>query len=1010
MPVEDEPPIVIVKHVAKTPPPPRPADKSTEDIPPSVRESNGLTTVTDMPPLEIDLQIQKAMDFIELENYTSALSYLNRAIIDIPPERLAECFSLRGYVHLKNLDFVRSESDCTQAINQNWEEAQTYAWRAAARGEQNKWRKTFDDLEKACELAGSQRDQYLSLMDSYSESASEYYREQIKNGNESADMFFDRGWIYFRSGKYQKAERDFKHALTIQADHPWASVGLAKLRFQHGDGKNIRELCDAATQGDASCERTALYIRARLNKKEGKIDAAQRDLDRLLELSADDSKLLVQCCQLRSDLGDHVKAIDGLTEVLATSPDHHLASLSRGDCYRAIKNYAMAINDYKRYLRFYPDDVKALIRRAEMFLATKRHNLAHVDLQEAIEIDKTAFEAYLIRSKVFIEEAKLDLALTDCQKAVRLDNQNPEAFAVLAEIYQKLCDYSRAIEEFSRSIELATTRERKAQYLYHRGVTYYEMEDFEKALVDFKKSCQLRPHHSGSWIWKAATCSRIEKWSDAIIGLQQAIAVRPSASCQYHKLGKPVAKRAIDYFENQIQRGNTQPDCYRQRALAHQFLGKHQDAIREYTIALKKEPDDVATLIRRGQSFAKTGDHDSACIDFTRAVELNKTDDSARYFRAISRLAQGKIEEARRDVLKAIKIAPQHPRYYTLLAELDQKTSDIGKVIRSLDKAILLDPSDPLTYRRRGLAHVQAQTYVNAISDYTHSLELYPAQVDVLVLRGQAHLKSEEIQLALEDFELALTHNDKLVKAYCGRAAALVLEKKFEYTLIWLTKAIHRFTDNRELAEIMFARGKVFYQMGRNAPAISDFSAVIDLVRGDLKFVAAARYARAIANVHNEKFDKAEKDFRRIYKLNRKDEAIKGALLWLGNRNSDRPNFLSDPKPFKNPTRPPVIRQGLDLVESNQRWESTLPNDSWVVRTVDKKEYGPVHFGILKTWIRDGRIDVGMKLLRADWSKWKRAEKIFPEISPVESQSNFVEEFPGIDLNGNSRASSNGDE
>ena len=134
----ETPPVIIVKKVAKTAPPPPPEDRSTDDVLPPIKESNGKTTVADMPPLEIDLQIQKAMDYIEQENYTSALSYLNRAIIDVPPERLAECFSLRGYVHLKNLDFARAENDCTQAINQNWEEAQTYAWRAAARGEQNK--------------------------------------------------------------------------------------------------------------------------------------------------------------------------------------------------------------------------------------------------------------------------------------------------------------------------------------------------------------------------------------------------------------------------------------------------------------------------------------------------------------------------------------------------------------------------------------------------------------------------------------------------------------------------------------------------------------------------------------------------------------------------------------------------------------------------------------------------------------------------------------------------------
>ena len=103
------------------------------------------------------------------------MTILNQAIIDAPPERLAECFSLRGYVHLKNQEFVRAEDDCSEAISHNWDEAQTYAWRAAARGEQNKWRLAFDDLDRACELAEPNRDQYLKLMESYSETASELF-------------------------------------------------------------------------------------------------------------------------------------------------------------------------------------------------------------------------------------------------------------------------------------------------------------------------------------------------------------------------------------------------------------------------------------------------------------------------------------------------------------------------------------------------------------------------------------------------------------------------------------------------------------------------------------------------------------------------------------------------------------------------------------------------------------------------------------------------------------------
>ena len=990
-------PVTIVKKVAKTAPPPPPEDRSTDDILPPLKEKNGKITIDEVAPLGIDLQIQKAMDYIEQENYTSALSYLNRAIIDVPPERLAECFSLRGYVHLKNLDFARAENDCTQAIQQNWEDAQTYAWRAAARGEQNEWRKTFDDLEKACELAGTQRDQYLSLMDSYAETASEYYREQIKAGNESADLFFDRGWMYFRSGKYQKAERDFNHALTQQPHHPWASLGLAKLRFDHSIVKGVRDLCNTAAHGDENCERSALKVRAQVNRIEGNIAGAQRDLDRLIELANGDPMLLIECCRLRSELGDDVKAIDGLTSVLKAAPDQHLAVLVRGDCYRSIKNYALAIGDYTRYLRFYPEDVRALIRRAEMYLATERLEQAHVDLAEAMEQDQTNFDAYLVRSKLHLKEEKLDQALTDCQKAVRLDNQQPEAFSVLAGIYRQLCDYSRAIEEYSRSVEVSGNDEDKANYLYHRGTAYYELEDFEKARKDFKKSCKLRPNHSGCWIWKAATCSRMEKWSDAIIGLQQAIAVRPSAAEQYQKLGKPVAERAVVYFDRQQQRGHNTPEIFRQRGLAYQFLGCSVEAIRDYTASLNQEPDDADTLIRRGQVSARMGNHVAAIEDFSKVIRKDAANHWARHCRAQSFSAQGKIDEARSDLLKSLKIAPHHPSYHVLLAELSHKVGDINKMIKSLNKAIREDPTDPMAYRRRGMAHMQAQLYINAISDFTHAIELDPTQVEVLVQRGQAHMKADHPVLAIEDFELALTHNDKLAKAYSGRAAALVTEEKFEYALIWLTKAIHRFKAPRELAEIIFARGKVFYQMGRIAPAVSDFSAVIELMRQDVKTVAAARYARALANVQADKFDKANKDFQKLYRLNPKDELLKSALVWLQDQNNPRPEFLGDKKMVRRPTRPAVVRKGEELVESAARWEIEPPYDTWVLRTEEEKEYGPVHYSILKTWIADGRVAEGMKILRADWPKWKRVEKIFSEISPVGSQK-LVDEFPGIDV------------
>lgn len=363
----------------------------------------------------------------------------------------------------------------------------------------------------------------------------------------------------------------------------------------------------------------------------------------------------------------------------------------------------------------------------------------------------------------------------------------------------------------------------------------------------------------------------------------------------------------------------------------------------------------------------------------------------------MSLLAQGEIAQARSDLSVAIKIAPKHPGYHVLLAELNQKSGNLPAVLEAYDKAISLDPTDAMTYRRRGSIHSSAQNYLNAISDFTHSLELRPHQIELLVQRGSAYFKAGENKMAIEDFELALTHNDKLAKAYSGRAAVLTHQERYEYALIWLTKALHRFESPRQIAEILFARGKAFFQMGRMTPAITDFTSVIDLVRSDPKTLAAARYARALANCQAERWDNVRKDFKKILKVSPDDSAIKQALAWLEKRDSkDRPSFLKESKTFRRPTRPPVVTTEVEIVESEEKWKVDPPYDSWIVRTADRQEYGPVQDGILQIWISEGRIAVGMKLLRADWSKWKRAEKLFPELSSVDGDSNSISEFPGI--------------
>ena len=942
-------------------------------------------------PTEVDLFLDKARDSIEEGNFAQAVKFLNRAIVDASKEQLAECFSLRGYAYLKQGNFEHAENDCTEAIDRHWHEAQTFAWRAAARGEQNKWRLAFDDLADACRVAGNQRDPFLHLIQSYTGVASEYFRKRIKDGTDNADMFFDRGWVYFQSANYAKAERDFELALELLPTHAWSALGMAKskLKSRKLNKKLLIEiggLCEIALGGASDCRREALKTRAQANYEYGHLAKASKDLRRLREITGKDAKLLIECGELRQQLGDHVAAISDFTNAFELDPDQTYALQCRGDCYAAIRNYRLAIDDYTRFLRAFPDDLSARVKRGQVYSKSGRRDLALSDFDRVLEDDPTCCDAYLGRSKIFLDREQLDQALTECEKAVRLDNQRAEAFETLAEIYFKLCDYGRAIEEFGRAIRLANNILDKAQYVYRRGTAQYELDEFEAALADFKESIELRPNHAGTRIWMAAAASRLEKWPTAIVGLQDAISIRPTAAEQYYTLGKPVAERAIEFFRNQIQRGKKSASIYRNRGLAYQFIGDHEQAIGDFTGALNLDAKDCEALVLRGQTYAKMNRHEEAIDDFKHAIRLDDTNHWARFCRALSRAAIGEHSRALQDVVKAIMASPRQPRYHILHAELLQKSDrvrrsgDWSRVIKAFDRAIRIDSADPQTHRRRALAHLHSGSLLEAIHDFTRCLELDPRKAEVIAQRGQAYLKNNQLDMALEDFELALTRNPKLAKAYAGRVNVLMGQNRHEYALIWLTKAIHRFENPRDLAEIIFSRGKVFYQMKRFERAVADFTIVCELMKNERGTRLAATQARAISWVLLENFDNAKRDFEAILKMDQNHGPAKVALAWLQNTEQPQPAFFTAPSELIRPTKPSVVTDPIEI-ESETEWQTELPYNTWVLRNGSKKEYGPVTKPTLDVWVSEGRVDVGMKILRADWPKWKKVEVVYPELA-----------------------------
>ena len=966
----------------------------------SLLEQNDAKQIAlDQQPSESELHLIQAKDSISYERFEEAVVPINRALKVAEVDGLAECYRLRGYCYLKLGQYDKAQEDCSTSLNYDWGDVQTLAWRAAAYGEQNHWREAFADLAIACELAGENRDPFINLMDSYKQSAAKYFTTQIQAGRQTADLFNERGWVYLHAQDFKKSTRDFGNALKLDPEHAWASLGQAtvlfenKKEFSHNSIDPIVSQIEIALKGSRECQLAALHLRAKTNKALARVAKISKDFEALKILVGDDAQELLRLGELKKDLEYPIAALADFTRAMTLEPDLPLAVRKRADCYLLIRNYSLAIEDYDKFIRTHPRDAMAWVQRGNAFLKSGRTREAIRDFDRAQHLDAQLFDAKLGMAESLQRIKRLDEALTACQNAINLNNSRSDGFSRLGAIYHDLCHYGLAIEEYGRAIQRAESEDLQAGYLYHRGIAYHELKQFELALEDFNLSAMLRPTHAGAWIWKASACARLEKWSEAIIGLKQAIAVNPSVAREYRRMGRPVAQHAIEFFNQQQQRGQATVGTFRSRGLAYQFLQNHEKAIVDFTSALNKDSDHKETLIRRGQSFAQIGDHESAMDDFKSVIRTNKTSHRARYWRALSRFETGEPQKALVDIVKAIRSAPKVPAYHVLHGELLHKIGKKDKAINAFGRAVRLDATDAATYRRRASVHMAKQEYLSAIRDLSRSLELFPSSPDSLLIRGNAFLKTGKHAEAKLDFEAALAFNERLAKAYSGRAAAIVPENRNEYLTIWLTKALHRFESPRDLSEILFSRGKAFYRMRRFEPAIRDFGCVIELMRGDPNTVAAARIARGIAFAQMDKMDTAQKDFELVEKIAPGHPAARTALGWLKDQEQPLPEMFAAPAEVTRPTRPPVVGAEIDVPGSRKRWNTDTPYNTWVLRTANRKEYGPVLKETLDEWVEQGRIVAGMKLLRADWGKWKRAEKIYEILETKE-----IEIFPALKL------------
>lgn len=215
-------------------------------------------------------------------------------------------------------------------------------------------------------------------------------------------------------------------------------------------------------------------------------------------------------------------------------------------------------------------------------------------------------------------------------------------------------------------------------------------------------------------------------------------------------------------------------------------LGQYDKGLNELNKGLFFNPFDSEIYYRKAYNYSAINKNKEAFNNYKIAIILNWENPKIYASRSILYATTFDFARAEFDIDKAIKLDPQNPIYYGMKATL-YMVKDTPKAIDLLTQAIKLDDKYGFAYFTRGKLRMSINDINGAINDLTIAINIDPNHADNYATRSTAYLMQENPK-AITDAEKAVIlapndpnmHYNKALVAY-GFHNFVKAKKEFDY-------------------------------------------------------------------------------------------------------------------------------------------------------------------------------------------------------------------------------------
>lgn len=349
-------------------------------------------------------------------------------------------------------------------------------------------------------------------------------------------------------------------------------------------------------------------------------------------------------------------------------------------------------------LDLFPTDDELRINLAEIAIEEGK-DLVAIDYLDAISEDSPAYvQSLLVLADYYQTQQLPEVSVSKLKEAKRLMPDEPIILFGLAELYYYLAEYHQAIHNYEECLRLGVNEMVGINIQARIGTAHSGAGDFEQA-AHFLEEALKEKEDIDTLFNLGFTYYQLEEYGRAVECFKHVQSLDHTYTSIYPYLALALEEElredeAIEVVEEGIRLDNTNTRLYLIGAKLQMKRGQVEEAEQLYNKAYELNPNSESTLIEMSNFFIEKGEYERAIELISTAMDDEQVDPQFYWILANAHNELEEFDEARQFFDKAYEHFEDNRYFLTDYITFLQEERRLDQLRAVIERYLEIDPSD----------------------------------------------------------------------------------------------------------------------------------------------------------------------------------------------------------------------------------------------------------------------------------------------------------------------------